>query len=333
MTEIIDKNELFYSRHTIMGYNAFLNFILSGRGNGKTFDFKRMALDYEHQTMWVRRYENDLPDVETSFMADLWKEGYYESDSITIKSDRLIKNGEVKVIFQALSTSNKKKSVSYADVDYIVFDEFIETKANRSYIAKEVELFLDLIETVNRLRVDRPEVRVFLLANKVSFVNPYFTFFNIKPFTGRFKRFKDGLIVVENYYNEEFVKMKKESRFGKLIDGTKYGKYAIDNEAFRDTDDFIKAKPTESKLLCNIEFENRMIGIWKYNECAYLSKDHNKNTITFAPRDTLKEGQYVLKNNDIPIRWLKELNTIGQLYYEDNILKDIAYRLMTESYK
>ena len=330
---MIDKSKIFYSRHNIMGYNAFLNFIVSGRGNGKTFDFKRMALDYKNQTMWVRRYENDLPDVETSFMSDLYKEGYYEEDAITIKNDRLVRNGETKIIFQALSTSNKKKSVSYADVDYIVFDEFIETKANRNYLAKEVELFLDLIETVNRLRIDRPEVRVFLLANKVSFVNPYFTYFNIKPFTGRFKKFHNGLIVVENYQNQEFIKLKKESRFGKLIEGTKYGKYAIDNEAFRDTNDFIKERPKDSTLLCNIEFENRIVGVWKSNNCLYVSKQFNANTITFAPRDTLKEGQFVLKSNDIPIIWFKDLNNIGQLYYEDNITKDIVFRLMTESYK
>lgn len=328
-----DKNELFYSRHTIMGYNAFLNFILSGRGNGKTFDFKRMALDYEHQTMWVRRYENDLPDVETSFMADLYKEGYYAEDSISIKQDRLVRNGEVKVVFQALSTSNKKKSVSYADVDYIVFDEFIETKANRNYIPKEVELFLDLIETVNRLRIDRPEVRVFLLANKVSFVNPYFTFFNIKPFTGRFKKYKDGLIVVENYYNEEFVKLKKESRFGRLIEGTKYGKYAIENEAFRDTNDFLCKKPDDSRHLCNIEYENITIGLWKSGDFLYASKAHNPNSLTFAPRETIKEGQYVLMSNEMPVKLMRDLNTIGQFYFEDNIVKDICYRIMMESYR
>ena len=81
-----------------------------------------------------------------------------------------------------------------------VFDEFIETKKGRNYLQNEVEMFLDLIETVNRLRIDRPEVRVYLLANKVTFVNPYFTYFNIKPFTGRFKKYKNGLIVVENKY-------------------------------------------------------------------------------------------------------------------------------------
>ena len=332
MTEI-DKSKLFYSRSSIMGYNAMLNFVISGRGNGKTFDYKRMALDYTNQTVWVRRYDNDLPDVEKEFMSDLYKEGYYLDDAITIKDHRLIINGETKIFFVSLSTSNKKKSVSYANVDYIVFDEFIETKQNRNYLPKEVEMFLDLIETINRLRVDRPEVRCFLLANKVTFVNPYFTFFKIKPFTGRFRKFKNGLIVVENYTNQDFIELKKKSRFGQLIEGTKYGKYAIDNESFRDTNDFICKKPAESELLCNVEIENYTVGIWKYDGKLYISKDNNPNTLTFAPRSTLKEGQYVLYSNDVPIKWLKELNSIGALYFEDNITKNIAYNLMEESYK
>ena len=310
-----------------------LNFIISGRGNGKTFDYKRMSLDNATETMWVRRYENDLPEVQESFMTDLYREGYYLENAISIKSNVLVMNGTPKVRFIGLSTSNKKKSVSYANVDCIVFDEFIETKKGRNYLQNEVEMLLDLIETVNRLRIDRPEVRVYLLANKVTFVNPYFTYFNIKPFTGRFKKYKNGLIVVENYSNDEFVKLKKKSRFGQLIDGTKYGKYAIDNEAFRDTNDFIAKKPEDSKLLCNINIDNRMVGIWKSGNNLYLSKDYNDTTITFAPRDTLKEKQFVLKSNEIPIIWLKDLNSVGQVFYEDNIMKDICYRLMQESYR
>ena len=310
-----------------------LSFIISGRGNGKTFDYKRMALDNDTETMWVRRYENDLPEVMESFMTDLYREGYYKNDVIAIKNNTLMLNGVVKVRFIGLSTSNKKKSVSYANVDCMVFDEFIETKKGRNYLQNEVEMLLDLIETVNRLRIDRPEVRVYLLANKVTFVNPYFTYFNIKPFTGRFKKFKNGLVVVENYSNAEFVDLKKKSRFGQLIEGTKYGKYAIDNEAFRDTNDFIAKRPADSRLLCNIDIDNRVIGIWKTESNLYLSKDHNETVITFAPRDTLKEGQYVLKSTEVPIVWLKDLNSIGQVFYEDNIMKDICYRLMQESYR
>lgn len=310
-----------------------LNFIISGRGNGKTFDYKRMGLDNATETMWVRRYENDLPEVQESFMTDLYREGYYQEDSITIKSNVLMMNGAPKIRYVGLSTSNKKKSVSYANVDCIVFDEFIETKKGRNYLQNEVEMFLDLIETVNRLRIDRPEVRVYLLANKVTFVNPYFTYFNIKPFTGRFKKYKNGLIVVENYSNDEFVKLKKASRFGQLIEGTKYGSYAIDNENFRDTNDFIAKKPENAQLLCNIDIDNRLVGIWKAGNNVYLSKDCNLNTITFAPRETLKEGQFVLKSNEPPIVWFKDLNSVGQLFYEDNIMKDICYRLMQESFR
>lgn len=318
-----------------MSYNAILNFILSGRGNGKTFAFKQFGLECDSQVMWIRRYDNDLDDVEKEFMSDLLREGLFEKDSITLEEHRLSINGVVKVYFVSLSLSHKKKSVSYANVDFMVFDEFIETRKGRAYLAREVETFLDLMETVNRLRIDRPEVRAFFLANKISFDNPYFRYWNIKPFEGRFKKFKDGLIVVENYTNETFNTLKKQTKFGRLIEGTRYGEYAIDNKALRDTSDFIRIRPPSAKLKCNIRYEEMYIGLWEAeggNE-AYVCRDYNPNSMTFAERGTLKEGEFILKSRDVPLLWMKNLNAIGRLYFSDILVKSLVQELLEVSFK
>ena len=329
----IDKKDLFYDDSAVFGYNAFLSFILSGRGNGKTFAFKKRALNCKGQVVWLRRYEEDLRDFEKEFMADLYQTGLFADDAITIKEHRLYLNGEVKIFFVALSQAFRKKSVSYAGVEIIVFDEFIEARKSRAYLKGEVEMFLDLIETVNRLRVDRAEVRCFCLANKVTFANPYFVYWKIKEFDGRFKKFKNGLIVVENYDNQLFMEMKKKSRFGQLIDGTKYGKYAIDNEVLRDTNDFIAKKPNDAKYLLAVRMGSNYIGFWKSNGCLYCSPAYNPNKLVFAPREDLQEGEFALKSADVPISWMKDLNTIGMLFFEDNMIKDICYNMMVENYK
>lgn len=332
--EGLNKDAIHYSRNNLLSYNGFLNFILSGRGLGKTFDFKRWALSSSKQTVWVRRYDNDLPDVESKFMRDLVKEGYFTEDSITIKDHTLIMNGEVKVYFVALSISNKKKSVPYPDVDKIIFDEFIETGARKNYLKNECEMFLDLVETVNRLRIGEPEVRCFFLGNKVSFINPYFTYFDIHPFTQNFKTFKDGLIVVENYSNAEFADLKKKSRFGQLIDGTKYGRFAIDNENWKDNDSFITTRPAKSELKVNIRIGATIMGIWYDfdNDALYVCKAHSETVYTYASRDELIEGEMALKSNQPPIMWLEKYNECGKLYFEDNIIKAYCYELIQGSY-
>lgn len=333
MDESMKKEDIFYSDSEVFGYNAFISFILSARGNGKTFGFKKRALNAPYQTMWIRRYEEDLNDFEKEFMKDLIQEGLYQDDTITIQNHRLIMNGEVKIFFVALSQAFRKKSVSYGGVNLMVFDEFIEARKTRSYLKGEVEMFLDLIETVNRLRIDRPEVRVFCLANKVTFANPYFVYWGIKEFEGRFKKFQKGMIVVENYYNATFTELKKKSRFGQLIEGTKYGKYAVDNEVLRDTKDFIAQKPEEARYLCCVRIGHNRVGFWKNGSILYCSSAYNANRVTYAPREDLQEGEFVLKSTDVPIVWLKDLNAIGQVFFEDTLIKDICYNMMVETYK
>ena len=330
---IINKEDIFYSDSEVFGYNAFISFILSARGNGKTFGFKKRALNAPYQTMWIRRYEEDLNDFEKEFMKDLIQEGLYQEDAITIQNHRLIMNGEVKIFFVALSQAFRKKSVSYGGVNLMVFDEFIEARKTRSYLKGEVEMFLDLIETVNRLRIDRPEVRVFCLANKVTFANPYFVYWGIKEFEGRFKKFQKGMIVVENYYNASFTELKKKSRFGQLIEGTKYGKYAVDNQVLRDTADFIRQKPENAKYLCAMRIDNNYVGFWKDGNSLYCTQQYNPNKVIFASREDLQEGEFVLKSNEAPIIWLKELNAIGQVFFDNTLIKDICYNCIVNSYK
>lgn len=323
-------NPLYYSKNGVMSYHAFLSFIMSARGNGKTFAFKDYALDAPFETVWVRRYEPDLPGLMKKFMDDLYKAGLYLDDEIKIDGNTLKINGENKIYFVALSTAHKQKSVAFPNVDMIVFDEFIETRKNKKYLPEEATIFLDLVETVNRLRVDRPEVRCFLLANKISFVNPYFKMFGIKPFTERFKTYKNGLIVVENYNNEVFKKAKEKSRFGQLVAGTKYGDYAIGNELWRDTDAFIKKRPKDTFLRFNVRYEGTTFGIWQNGDGIYCAKAHNDSAQTFATREDLQEGELVLKSTDVPISWFKALHENNHIWFEDTTIKYTVYALMED---
>ena len=74
-----------------------------------------------------------------------------------------------------LSTANILKSASFPKVKTLIFDEFLIDNGTYHYLRNEVIQFLDVIETIARLR----DVRVILLGNAITISNPYFDFFKL----------------------------------------------------------------------------------------------------------------------------------------------------------
>ena len=61
-----------------------------------------------------------------------------------------------------LSTAQDIKGANFDKVKYIIFDEFIiDEGVKKYYLSNEVEVFLNIIESIARMR----NVRVFLLGN------------------------------------------------------------------------------------------------------------------------------------------------------------------------
>lgn len=287
-----------YNFDRVMSYNALFNFVLSPRGNGKSYGAKKQIINNflkkGEQFVYVRRYKDELRDVD-KFFADISQE--FEGVEFQVKGKTAIINGEVAGYFVSLSTSQKLKSVPFPNVSRIVFDEFIVDKGHLRYLTNEVEVFLDLFETIAR---KRDNVRAIFLANNVSRVNPYFTYFKCIPKENeRFTVAKDGEVVVEMFTDEKFIEEKYKTKFGKLIRNTNYGNYAIDNKSLRDNDTFIqKFKPKNCNFLFSVTYKGNEIGfhisydegLWYCNnEVVQTSKrrftitkdDHDINLIMY----------------------------------------------------
>lgn len=253
---------MWWSRSGILSHNCILNMVLSNRGGGKTFDCTRWAIDdfkrKRKQAVWVRRYQTEIDEMLTNGkFFDVVRE-YYPEDELKIEGNIGYVNGEAAIYFIALSTSRQLKSNNYPFVNKIIFDEFIIDKGRIAYLKNEVEVFLDLYETIARTR---DNVRAVLLANAVTVVNPYFLFWNIKPDPA--KRFNvKGQVCVEFFTDSDFVDAKKKSRFGQLVKGTRYGDYAIDNKWLLDSDTFIEAKTPEAQFYLGLKYNGIMYGFW-----------------------------------------------------------------------
>ena len=294
----MNKN-IYWDINEIMGYNAFLSFIIGERGVGKTYGSKAFVINrflkYGEQFVYLRRYKSEIQKaVGNEKKQKFFEQMVDEFPDHTFKntSELLYIDNKVAGYAIPLSIAHILKSTSYSKVKTIIFDEFIIDKGMYHYLPNEVESLLDVIETVARLR----DIRVIFLGNAISTSNPYFLYFDLTlPYKTNTKLFKDGLILVDYIKNDKYREEKKKTKFGKLVEGTPYGKYAIDNEFLRDNKTFIKKKTEGSKFYIKIRFNNKSYGLWinsKENlmfvsndydinglELSILTDDHNETTI------------------------------------------------------
>lgn len=298
----VDKR--YYLKDRLFSYNAFLNFSISERGLGKTTSAKMWCIDDFKKNgkrfVWLRRYNSEIAgDRKTKTegcMKDFTKkiEKYYPEDKFEIKGNRLFINNKDAGVFVALSMSQGMKSVDFPNTNKIIFDEFIIKKNKATtYLADEVTLFLDFLSTVFRPMENQEKQRVWLLANAITFANDYFYYFNIKPFKQQYYRDKERGIVVEQCKNEVYRDAVRKTDFGKLIKGTKYEDYAIDNEYLLDTKDFIGPKSPTAIFQFNVRYDGQEWGIyadpyyvyvtWKIEPSqafySFTNKDHTLNSV------------------------------------------------------
>ena len=232
-----------------------------------------------------------------------------------------------------LSTAQDLKSANFDGVKNIIFDEFIIDEGQKKYyLTNEVETFLNLIETISRMR----NVRVFLLGNAGNVVtNPYFLYFDMNlPYNTDIKTFKDGLILLQYMVNPEYRKAKSETRFGRLVKGTSYEKYAIENQDTHLNKNFIEHKGQTAKFSFAFIYQNETFGVWfDYSQgkvfvsnnylkdtpykFATTLKDHSENTMFL--NSARKYGCW---------RTFIENYQLGNVRFENQKIKNIVTQLI-----
>lgn len=330
----MNKN-IWYSYDKVLSYNAMLNFIIGERGVGKSYGIKKIVINRflkkGRKFIYLRRYDTELKKSlkDNEFFKDIGNDPAFKDFKFSIKGDKFLIDNKVCGYAIPLSKASIYKSVPFPDVDIIVYDEFLIDNATYHYIQDEPEKLLDFMETVGRLR----NIQVFLLGNSISLINPYFDYFNISlPYKTDIKTFKEGIILINYIKNEAYREIKRESRFGKLIDGTKYGSYAIDNEFLKDNNNFIKKKSSKSKFFFNLILNGHTYGVWlDYNSNdMYISKHFNPNhlvSITFNYKDH-SENTIMLKSKSVFYQNLINHYEKGFLYFENQQIKSDVTKLI-----
>lgn len=322
-----------YSMQQLLSYNALFNIVLSGRGGGKTFEAtKRMIELFKKkgkQSAYIRRNKVEMDDVKPTFFMAI-KE-HYPNDTFEVKGDIGYINGLEAIHFIPLSTSSNKKSKAYPKVDFALFDEYIITdNGYKHYLKNEMVLLFDICESIFRSRDDW---RIVFLSNSVSYVCPLFSFFDIEPKGDkRFHRFKDGLILLEIFESEEFLEDKKKTRFARLLEGTAYYDYAINNKVLEDTNDFIKKDRSGKHLfMCSFVSNNFEVGVWLNEENIYYIDEKidkfNKSRYAILNED-MREGLTHVKysRNTTTVKRIKQAYHNGEVFFSTQEVKKFFER-------
>ena len=84
----------------------------------------------------------------------------FPNNKFSTKGNKFYCDDKVCGYAMTLSTAQDLKSSNFSKVKYIIFDEFIiEEGQKKTYLKNEVFVFLNLIETIARLR----DIRIFML--------------------------------------------------------------------------------------------------------------------------------------------------------------------------
>lgn len=227
--------------------------IIGGRRLGKTFSILKGVIQSEKQHMYVRRTDSDLEECLT------YKKNPYRAlnkaygiDVRLVSKGRetnitLFENDEIVTylgIASSISTSGSVRGAFLEDIEYLVYDEFINLKPVNTLKKKEGNLYLDLYDTANNdrdLRGSKP-LKAILLSNANTIDD------------GLIRTLHLGHIIYEmlnsnsNYYldeerriyvallpnDNEITKKRKKGAIGRLTQDTTYEEMAMNN-AFADS--------------------------------------------------------------------------------------------------
>lgn len=333
---------MYYNFDKLFSYPFMFAFVVGNRGCGKTFNAKvavlKKFLNTGEQFIYLRRYKTELDSALTSFFDDIQSNGYFEDYDLRVCKGKNLTtfkcNGEVCGYAVPLSTSNILKSTAFPKVKTIIFDEYILDVAagTYKYLRDEPTQLLEFVETVFRLR----DGRVIFLGNCVNFYgSPYTGFFQLSlPYNSEFKTFKDGLIVVNYIDNEQYRNVKKQTKFGRLVEGTKYSDYAIMNQSLRETEDFIEKRPPDCKFNGILVINGNNIGVWSSkNGNLYLSEKYEPNfwiKLACDFNDHTDNTQLLSLRENWIIRYTLTAFKRGWCRFENQKVKAIALPLLNK---
>ena len=201
----------YYDISNILSTKAQYMMLLGQRANGKSYQAKLTALtnayENERSFVYLRRWKSDIvTKAVTAYFGDMpvkkitkgkWEyvkawngDLYFCRRSAEGNEEKSKSIGR----YCALNESERYKSWSFINYDYILYEEFITDK---TYLMDEPRLLQQFVSTVARLS----ELTVILIGNTLSRVCPYFSEWCLDGVL----RQKQGTIEIYHYHTSDAI--------------------------------------------------------------------------------------------------------------------------------
>lgn len=273
----------YYNWNDTFGYQADVTMVVGARGLGKTYGLREQFLrDAEKGWRFVQavRYKAEVAPICADYFGkvlernDKYRNGYdfkYEGGKVFWR-----RKGEgSKAPFECigyivpLTSLQLTKQTTYHRVKRIAMDEAILDKRDRyhGYLASEYTLLADLVDSCTRQNPNDGEtdpVYLYLLANALDLVNPYFVRYGIKDVPPEGYSWHDGKHMLLHYVKDADYGTAKQTDTlaGRMLAGTKEGALAAFNDFSQSDLSAIKKKPKHANWEFGINLNGKVYGIW-----------------------------------------------------------------------
>lgn len=308
-----------YSLRKIMGYVTYrIKEIIGARGYGKTVACKRLVFNEFFKTgkrfIWLRDSTGATESVQAlegvKFFEDMKRtfEEFKNLNGYISGSGGIYINEQLAGYLMAASTFYNDKGTAYPDVKYIIYDEFIPEKAQRTNIWRTTQ-FINTLETVCRLD---PNKIAILTANALDPDDEILNLggFNITGF-GFYKNRERGIVVEYCESSDEYKKAHDKSIVGKLIKGTEIGDVILENKFSATSNDYYDVLPKGTKQIISLYINGNFIDIKRVRSTFYCVRGTQKSqtfvrkvckcptTTRILPKDRLETLRTLFNNKSI----------------------------------
>ena len=343
MPEYYDGTKIL-SLKDINGEEPDIYIITSNRSAGKTTFFARYFvnrfLKHGEKFALFYRYNYELSDVAEKFFKEikfLFFKGYDMTSKAKAKGiyHELYLNDNPCGYAISINSAEQLKKYShlFSDVQRILYDEF--QSENNKYCNNEIKKFMSLMISISRGQGKQVRrVPVFMLANMVSLLNPYYAALNISDkLQAKDKFFRgDGFVLEQGFY-ENAAKLQKESGFLRAFKNEDYTKYTAEKIYLNDSLTFIERPDGKSNYLATLIYENKSYAIREYPEAGIIYCD-NSPDLTFPYKITVSAADMdvnfiMLSKNDFFIQLIKKYFEKGCLRFKNLDCKKVIFKLLS----
>lgn len=304
--------------------------LLGMRSNGKSSAVKTINLENYlkkgEKFFYLRRYDMDMKNYMIDrYFANVegfdvrkitkgkWEcikaknRGLYLCNNVVDnKGNVKIEWGEEVGYYDALSRVEHMKSLNYPDCKSIIFEEFV---TNKPYLVDEVNLLFSIVSTVFRLN----EGIVYMIANTISRVNPYFREFEL---TNINEQKIDTLEVYLNDNTRVGVYLTAPLEFGDGKEGKKESKIGSSNMFFGARAKMIKNGEWEEEKKRRLEYDREEYDllytmVFKFGDNLFLMEFLGKENkhVWFVTKKTSEVQKGTRLISDVMVE--SDITTIG----------------------